>query len=327
MRCALIALLVAACGDSGEACGHLDPLLVYQNVWSPQLALDDVHVFYSDYDVDGFGTQLVWRQPLAGGVEQPIADHRRGGPLGWGMAVDSSSLFWAAASEPTGNSLYSTPIDGGRTVELAALSLCPPRGIAVSSTHVYAGSIECEGDVARVVSVDRTTGESVIIWLAGSYDGHVQDLAVAGDVLFIGTTAALFRVDAAGTTVLDAGVIGHIEIHGDTLYYSTEEGIFAQPVAGRTHDAVYTYAPDLEDTGAFSIDGDDLYVAVPPQMLHVSLASGESIVLLENIGKWIGPVIAHDGYAYWSALVVPNSELDALGTFSGGLFRVARPCR
>lgn len=329
MRCVALALLVAtACGDNGPSCGYVDVLLGLHNVWAPQLAVDDKFVYYSDYDVDGFGTQFLLRMSNTGGGFQALATRP---PLqtdfGIGLAMDETSLYWTASSQPTGFSLYASKKTGGPTVELTSLPSCPPFGVATNGTEVFAGSSSCEDNPSRVFAVSLVDQTSRTAWTAGENDGDVRAVAATADTLYIGTTVALFAVRASGTQLLSAdGAVRHIEIHDGVVYYSVENvGIFAGG------ERIYTYDPATKGEGAFSIDDLirlDLYVAEPPRMMLQTLTDPRTRpyprVVVENLGDG-ATIVAHGGFAYWSALVQPGAP-GGLDTFSGGISRVTRPC-
>jgi hypothetical protein len=213
-----------------------------------------------------------------------------------------------------------SPIAGGETVLLAQLTTCLPDGIAVNSTESFAGTIACEDEPSKVYAVSRADKSVRVAWTSGVLDGDVRALAATEDTLYIGTTVALFAVRASGTQVVNAnGAVRHIEIHDGVPVYSVEDyGIY---VGG---ERVYTYQPKTKGEGAFSLDGDDLYVAEPPQMMFTTLTDRNPRVAVKNMGV-VGTIVAHDGHAYWSALVMPGAP-GGFDTFSGGISRVARPC-
>jgi hypothetical protein len=323
--------VIAGCGDGQPPCGYVEVLIGYQNIWSGQLAVDDTHVYYADYDIDGAGTQLIWRQPRDGrGAEQPIATSPRGKLFGTGMAVDATHIYWAAMAD-VGHSLYRTPVGGGAPLTVTPLGMCEPSAVTVSATHAYAATDGCNGG-AIVTRVELASGTADPLWIASTNDGDVRSLATIGDVLFIGTTTALFRVDADGTTtVLDAGPIAHVETHG-LLYYNNEEGIFSRTATG-IRTSLFTFTED--HTGAFSIDDngdgdldDELYLVEGSRLLHVAVRGAEPVEVVDDLGYVPSRIIARDGFAYWSVLGLPTYAPGewGVGAFTGGVLRVSRPC-
>lgn len=323
MRRVALALLVAVtgCGDNGPSCGYVDILLGLRNVWAPQFAVDDNYLYYADYDVDGFGTQFVIRMNHGGGGIRALATRppfER--EFGLGLTVDATSVYWTGSSQPTGFSLYASPIAGGQTSELTTLPACTPYAVAVSDSEVFAGTTSCDDQPSQVFAVTKADKQSRVAWTGGQFDGDVRALAATADTLYVGTTVALFAVRASGTQVVRAdGAVRHIEIHDDVVYYSVENaGIYAGG------DRIYTYDRATKGEGAFSVDGDDLYVAEPPRMMFQTLTDRHPRVVVENLGQTV-TIAAHGGFAYWSALAQPGSA-GPLDTFSGGIARVSRPC-
>jgi hypothetical protein len=322
MRRVALALLVATgCGDNGPSCGYVDVVLGLRNVWAPQFAVDDNYVYYADYDVDGFGTQFVLRMNHGGGGIQALATRSPfEQQFGIGLTVDATSVYWTGSSQPTGFSLYASPIKGGQTIELTTLPPCTPFAVAANDTEVFAGTASCEDNPSQVFAVTRADKQSRIAWTGGEFDGDVRALAATADTLYVGTTVALFAVRASGTQLVKAdGAVRDIEVHDGVVYYSVENvGIYAGG------DRVYTYDPATKGEGAFSVDGDDLYVAEPPRMMFETLTERHPQVVVEHLGDTV-TIVAHGGYAYWSALVQPGAP-GPLDTFSGGISRVTRPC-
>jgi hypothetical protein len=204
----------------------------------------------------------------------------------------------------------------------AASLPCLPFAIATSPANVYVGMAGCGSITSRVFVL----GADQPVWTAGMNDGDVRSLAYGGDTLFIGTSIGLFAVRPSGTEVITAGnPVRHLEVHGDQLYYASEhEGVYRTPITGGARERLYAYAQDADRQGPFSVEGDDLYVSEPPQMLFVPLTSRTPQVLVNDTGS-VSEIVARDGYAYWTALVYPNSP-GGLDTFSGAIARVARPC-
>ncbi|HTL37229.1 MAG TPA: hypothetical protein VL326_29045 [Kofleriaceae bacterium] len=322
---AAIAVGLAACGDNEPECGTVEVLIGEHNVWSPMFAIDERFMYYADYDIDGFGTALVIRASRDGGGLVALGQLDYGEMFGNGLAYDETNLFWTGSGqEQTYFALNETPRAGGPPYTLAYLPGCVPFGMTTSATEVFAGMASCDPLPSRVTAVDKATGMKRIAWEAGMFDGDVRALAYADDTLFIGTTIALFAIRPSGTNVITAGSpIRHLEIHGGYLYYSEEHyGVFRTPTTGGPREQLYEYAPTNDRQGAFSVDGDDLYVAEPPHMLRVR--NGSAQIIVNDLGS-VSEIAASDGYAWWSALVYPNAP-GGFDTFSGAIARVARPC-
>src|SRR3954466_7044479 len=122
-RVLLAGLLVAAsaCGDNAPTCGYVDVLIGGRNVWAPIFAVDATSMYYADYDIDGFGAQLIVRAPREGGPLQGIESRDYRTAFGEGTALDNGALYWTGTAEPTGYALYATPIQGGETLVLSTL--------------------------------------------------------------------------------------------------------------------------------------------------------------------------------------------------------------
>jgi hypothetical protein len=329
-RVAALAALVltAACGDNEPACGHVEVLIGGRNVWSPMFAVDDRFIYYADYDLDGFGTKLMLRGSREGGGLQSLGQIPNYEMFGNGLAYDETTLYWTASrlQDGLGYALYQSPRAGGSEFLISNLPPCLPFGVATSPTEVFVGMAACDTFPARVTAVDKVAHTDRVAWEAGMNDGDVRALAFANDTLFIGTSIALLAVRPTETTVITAGSpVRHLEIHDGFLYYSeASNGIYRTPLAGGIRERLYEYEETDERQGPFSLEGEDLYVAEPPQMLLVPLSSREPSVVVKNLGS-VSEIAARDGHAYWSALVLPGAT-GGLDTFSGGIERVSRPC-
>jgi hypothetical protein len=291
-------------------------------------AVDDRFIYYADYDVDGFGTKLMLRGSREGGGLQSLGQIQYYEMFGNGLAYDETTVYWTGSrfTESLGYALYATPRTGGSGFPLAHLPECVPFGVTTSPTEVFVGMAACGAFPARVTAIDKATHTDRIAWQAGMNDGDVRALAFAGDTLFVATSIALVAVRPTETTVITAGnPVRHLEVHGDLLYYSeANDGIYRTPIAGGARERLYVYEATDERQGPFSLEGDDLYLAEPPHMLHMTLASRTPTVVVRDLGS-VSEIVARDGHAYWSALVLPGST-GGFDTFSGGIERVARPC-
>lgn len=318
-------VLAAACGDNGPACGYVDVIVGERNVWAPMLAVDDQSVFYADYDLDGDGTKLVLRASHDG------SDLRALGQIGYtdffgnGLAYDDLNLYWTATSD-SGYLLFVSPRAGGAPFPIATLPECVPFGLTTSDTEIFVGMAACGELPARVTAISKATSAERTAWEAGMNDGEVRALAHAADKLFIGTSIALFSVTASGPTVITAGnPVRHLEVHDDQLYYSSEtDGIYRTPVSGGPRERLYAYANTGARQGAFSLDGDDLYISEPPAILFMTLTTRKPQIVVGNSGP-MSELVARDGYAWWSTLAFPNSP-GGLDSFSGAIARITRPC-
>jgi len=63
----------------------------------------------------------------------------------------------------------------------------------------------------------------------------------------------------------------------------------------------------------------------PPELVYLA-EGGEPMSIVGDMGRAITHIVARDGAAYWPTLAQPDS-IAVLGTFSGGVFRVNRPCQ
>ncbi len=323
MRIALAVCTAAcmACGDNAPVCGHVEVLEGNRNIWPGQIAVDDERVYFSDYD-NSAGTRLVFRQPRDGGQPLVIAARDETQRFGFGMATDERYVFWAAEDAPTGYTLFATPLLGGRSLELAGVSLCTANGIAVDAVAVYAGAIRCADEPARVIAVPHDGSGVREIW--SSLDADVTDIVGLGGDVVLATTAGLVRVSGTTTELLDGRPAYHVVIAGDELVYSTEEEILAMPVAGGTPRTLYIYRTPITEVRAFAVDGDELYIAEPPELFFVR-PGREPTPIVHDIGAAVTHIVARDGAAYWSTLAVRGS-IGLPGTFSGAVLRVDRPC-
>lgn len=313
--------VASGCGDNAPLCGHVQVLEAHRNIWAGHIAVDSERVYFSDYD-NGAGTRLVFRQPRDGGQPLVIAARPETSRLGFGMAVDDRHLYWTAEADFAGYTLFATPLLGGRTLDLSRVSDCTASGIAIDSVAIYVGAIRC-GDVpARVVAVPRDGSDAREIWSSETSD-VTSIVSLDGDVV-IATTTGLVRVTATGSELLDGRPTYHVVRAGDELVYSTEERVLARPVAGGAPRTLYTFRTPITEVRAFAVDGGDLYIAEPPEMIFLP-AGGEPTRLVRDIGTGVTHIVARDGAAYWSTFAL-RGTIGLLGTFSGGVLRVDRPC-
>lgn len=324
MRIALAAYLAtcAACGDNEPECGHVEVLRANRNIWGGHIAVDGERVYYSDYD-NGIGTHLVFRQPREGGQPLVIAAHGETNRFGYGMTTDATHVYWSAENALTGYYLLATPLLGGTTLQLGPISECTAHGVAVDDVNAYAGSVNCNGIPAKVTAVPHDGSPQYEVW--SSVNADVSSIAaVNGDVL-IATTEGLVRVSAAGTQLLDGQPSYQVVVAGDEIVYSTYEKLAAIPIAGGAPRTIYTYSTPVLQPRPFAIDGGDLYIVEPPQLLLLP-PGGEPTPIVHDMGSAITHIAARDGAAYWATLAAPGS-LGLIDTFSGAVFRVVRPCQ
>ncbi len=324
VACLLAAWPLGGCGDNADPCGYVDPIETFKNIWSLQLAVDDTHIYFSDYDIDGDGTHLVLREPLAGGGVQALGIRSAAAVFGRGLALDGRFLYWASTSTEGSSSLFASPIAGGAPLFLSTLPDCAPSGIAVDGTTSYAGTVAC-GDVPSSILAVAGDGTTSTVWTSTVDQGDVRELAAASGTLFFSTTTGVFALRAGVLEILAGHPGFHLEVHDQTLYYSTDEGIFSVPVAGGDRVRLYSYPAGATDIGSFGIEGTDLYLAESGHMLLSRSPADTPRVVVENLGRGVGPIVARGGWAYWSVLFMPEAITD-FGSFSGGVFRVLRPC-
>lgn len=323
MRIALAVCTAAcmACGDNAPVCGHVEVLEAHRNIWPGQIAVDGERVYFSDYD-NGADTRLVFRQPRDGGQPLVIAARDQAQGFGFGMAINDRYLYWTADDAFLGYALFATPLLGGRSLELETISRCTANGVAVDAVATYAGAIRCDDQPARVIAVPHDGSDTREIW--SSLDADVTDIVSLGGDVVLATTGGLVRVSATATQLLDGRPAYHVVLAGDELVYSTEEEILALPVAGGAPRTLYTYRTPITEVRAFAVDGDELYIAEPPELMFVR-PGGEPIRIVRDIGAAVTHIVARDGAAYWSTLAVRGS-IGLPGTFSGAVLRVERPC-
>ena len=224
MRPVALVALLAACGDNGDPCGYVDPIESFKNIWSLQLAVDATHIYSSDYDVDGEGTALVIREPLAGGPIQALGVRPTNQTFGRGVALDNTYLFWSAINDEASSSFFASPIAGGMPLLLAPLPACAPSGVAIDARFAYAGTLGCNDLPSSVIAVESATGTRSVVWTSEPSQGDVRALATGGGALFIGISTALFALRDGTLETLAGSPTHHLEVHEDTLYYSTDEG-------------------------------------------------------------------------------------------------------
>lgn len=313
--------VACGCGDNAPLCGRVQVLDANRNIWAGQIAVDSERVYYSDYD-NGAGTRLVLRQPRDGGQPLVIAARPETSRLGYGMAVYEGRLYWAAEAEPAGYALFSTPVLGGRTRHVGLISTCTASGVAVDEVAAYAGAIRCGDQPARVVAIPHDGSGAYEVWSSDRAD--VTSLVSLGGDLVLATTAGLVRVTQQGSELLDGRPAYHVVLAGDELVYSTEEEVLARPATGGATRTLYTFRTPVTEIRAFAVDGGDLYIAEPPELVFVP-AGGEPTRLVRDIGTGVTHVVARDGAAYWSTLAL-RGTIGLVGTYAGGVLRVDRPC-
>ena len=321
----LVVALVAGCGDNAGDCGYTHLLTQLRNIWAGQLAVGESSIYYSDYDVDGEGTHIVFRQPRDGSPEIAIGYRPFDHAFGFGMALDDAYVYWAAQADPAGYALFATPLEGGRALQLATMPACDPHGIASDGLYRYAGWARCSdggADVPAAVIAIAGDGTSTKIWESTTAD--VEELAARAGTLYIATTAGLYQLTGADAILLDGSPTHRLVLTADELVYSTDEAILARPLSGGSARRVYTFVTDIGQQRAFAVDDTGLYVSEPPQILYVA-NEREPITLVANPGTGIAHLIARDHGVYWSA----NAMFGSPGTpysFSGGVMRATAPC-
>jgi hypothetical protein len=326
MRALVLTLVLAGCGDNEPACGHVTVLDAYRNIWPGHIAVDAERVYYSDYG-NLAGTHLVFRQPRDGG--QPLVIAARGADerFGYGMATDGEWLYWAAESQMVGYTLFATPVLGGRSLPLASFSSCTANGIAVDEIAVYAGANRCNELAARVIAVRHDGSGTSTLWTSNEAD--VSSIAAVDRTVYIATTGGLVRViwsdTSLETELLDGRPAYHVVIAGDDIVYSTQESIIALPMpGGGAPRTLYTFRTAINQPRAFAVDGTDLYIAEPPELVFLA-RGGSPTPIVRDIGAVVTHIAARDGAAYWSTLALPGT-LGLVGSFAGGVLRVDRPC-
>lgn len=324
MRYALVIGLAvcAGCGDNLPECGFVHTLAANRNIWGGQIAVDDTLVYYSDYD-NGIGTHLIFRQPREGGQKLVIAARDETSRFGYGMATDDTYLYWTAEIAEAGYTLFATPRLGGASIQLGLVGMCTAHGVAVDSINAYAGSIRCNGSPAQVIAAPHAGGGGGVIW--SSTDADVSAIAARNGEAVIATTNGLFRVTPTATELLDGHSTYQVVIVGDDIVFSTTEAVIAMPYAGGAQRTLYTFHTPVSQPRAFAIDGDDLYVVEPPELVYVHTGD-KPITLVEDMGLAITHIAARDGSAYWPTLAVPGSPA-VLDAFNGAVFRVTPPCQ
>lgn len=325
-RCLLALGVLAGCGDNAVDCGFAHGLTSIRNIWPLQLALDDTYVYYSDYNNDGVGTHVVWRQARLGGQEIAIAARPRGLSFGGGMAVDETHLYWTAGIDPAGYAIFATPREGGNTIELAAFgNTCEARGVAVDATAVYGGSIRCNDLPAQVIRVLRD-GTTTVIWTSMVAD--VEDIAAHDGRVYIATTMGLVEIVADVPMLVDGHPTRRLQVTPDQLLYSTDEGVFERAHTGgseRIARRLYIFETEISNTRAFALDEAGLYVSEPPRIMFVPTPNAEGQELIVDAGEGVEYLRAHRRNAYWAALTLPG-EISFPNSFSGGVLRVTAPC-
>jgi hypothetical protein len=326
MRALVIPLVLAGCGDNGPSCGFVTLLDAYRNIWPGHIAVDAERVYYSDFG-NLVGTHLVFRQPREGGQPLVIAAADVDERFGYGMAVHDDLLWWAGESQMIGYTLFATPVLGGRSDPRVTFSTCTPNGIAVDAVAAYAGSIRCDMNPSRVLAVRHTDGVPNTIW--ESTEADVQGIAAVDGTAYIATTGGLFRVTETATGIetetIDGRSTYHVVHAGLEIIYSTQEQIIAHPLpGGGAPRTLYTFRTAIDQPRAFAVDGTDLYIAEPPELVFLP-RNGSPTTIVSDIGLVVTHMTARDGAAYWSALIAPGSP-GVPGGFAGAVFRVARPC-
>lgn len=322
-RCVLALSLLAGCGDNLADCGFAHGITSLRNIWPLQLALDDTYVYYSDYNNDGVGTHVVWRQARLGGQEIAIAARPPGHGFGGGMAVDETHLYWTAQIDPAGYAILTTPREGGGTLQLAALgNTCDARGVAVDATAVYAGTIRCNDLPAQVLRVLRD-GTTSVIW--SSMVADVEDLGAIDGHVYIATTMGLVEIVADVPMLVDGHPTHRLQVTPEQLLYSTDEGVFGRAHTGGLARRFYTFETAIGNPRAFALDEAGLYVSEPPRILFVSMPGTNAQELIANAGEGVEYLRARGRAAYWAALTLPGA-LALPNSYSGGVLRVTAPC-
>jgi len=315
--------LVAGCGDNAADCAYAHAMTYLRNIWPLQLALDDTYVYYSDYNNDGYGTHVIWRQARLGGDEIAIEARMPGHSFGAGMAVDETQLYWTGQADPVGYAVFATPRDGGRTSQLATLqNSCMAVGVAVDANAVYAGTIRCDELPSQVTAVYRDN-TSAVIW--ESMVADVEDIAAHDGRIYIATTMGLVELDGASTMLIDGHPTHRLQVTADELLYSTDEGVFGRAHTGGSPRRLYVFKTAVAQPRAFALDERGLFVSEPPRILFVPSTSTEPVELVVDAGAEVEYMAARGGAGYWATLALPNT-IGLPNSLSGGVLRVSAPC-
>lgn len=163
------------------------PVVLASGGGAESLALDGTDVYWTD-GVNG----EVRKVPKDGGPS--IAVYSIANTEPWGVAVDSSRVYWTLPNFALGgtSAVMSAPLPGGTPTTLVT-NVPGPMSIAVSSATVY--------------------------WATSGQDA-IQSVPIEGG--------------SASTVVSDANGASALAVDGNNLYWCNADGIYQEPLAGGT---------------------------------------------------------------------------------------------
>ncbi|HVO26263.1 MAG TPA: hypothetical protein VMW56_21830 [Candidatus Margulisiibacteriota bacterium] len=227
------------------------------------------------------------------------------GPV-WGMALDSTNVYWTTGGDPTGGFVLKVPKAGGGVTTLASGDRLS--GIAVDANSVYwiAGSADASNPASGAVMRVPVGGGAVSTLAVGPVSpSHiaVDDTSVYWTEQMEGAVMKLPLTGGTPTT-LAAGVSPwNIALDATSVYWtSLMDGVMKAPKAGGSSSRVSLPAPTVPTSG-LAVNATHVYWAVwmPPSLSTIPVQGGTQTVLYaETPSTAPGPLAIDGTSAYWA---------------------------
>jgi outer membrane protein assembly factor BamB len=186
-----------------------------------KLALGATNVYWTS----GNGAQIR-AVPKAGGQPVTVVAGPPNSP-GWGIAVDSTNIYWSTTS-----AVLSMPLTGSMPNTLAPNLLRGAQNVAVSATDVYWATVPGP-DAVQSVPIDGGAVTTIV-----SDPNGTTALAVDTSNLYWSTTSGLYRAALAGGSPTSIGpAVASLAVDATDVYYVLDSAVSAGtirrvPIAG-----------------------------------------------------------------------------------------------
>jgi hypothetical protein len=202
-------------------------MVLAQNEWSPRtIAVDGTHVFWANaLGQGGVQDARVRKVPVGGGAATTVA----GPPMvyGWNMQVVGTTLLWAEQGfvNSYAGGIWAAPVDGSSAASRLPVDVDFVHAVDAAEGTAF-WSVLLPNQSSVLESVSLTTGTRVPIAAA-----QALDIEVHGDTLYYSTPGAIWTVPTTGGTpaMIVGGLVNpvDIEVHDAHLYW-VDNGTFGE---------------------------------------------------------------------------------------------------